>query len=279
LPRQFNHNQRHAVETGCRFFNNSRDLSLKEGKTMLWFTKDLCGYFTYTINGGKLGRVHTFYFNSRTWTIYNVAIDLGERVLDSGEWIPGRKVIVPATMLGQPSQTDNLLPLRLTMEQLERCPDMETPVPDFNQRGVLALDRFRPTGYGNGIMALDVSTIGLHSPPVMESPTPSRDKQMAWAEAGRHNNPYHFSTEDVIGYHIQALDGEMGHVEDFLIDLQTWGIDSMIVDTRNWLPGKKVMVALQWVDVIASDESKVYVDLPCDIIKNSPRVNLAALAT
>ena len=42
------------------------------------------------------------------------------------------------------------------------------------------------------------------------------------------------------GYHVQALDGEIGHVEDFLVDEVSWGILSVVVDTSNWWFGKKV---------------------------------------
>ena len=46
----------------------------------------------------------------------------------------------------------------------------------------------------------------------------------------------------MIGYHIEATDGEIGHVEDFLVEDSSWAIRYMIVDTRNWWPGRKVLV-------------------------------------
>ena len=72
------------------------------------------------------------------------------------------------------------------------------------------------------------------------------------------------------GYHIQATDGELGHIEDFIIDEQTWAIRYLIVDTRNWWPGKKILLAPQWIDRVSWNESKVFVNLPRETIKQAP---------
>ena len=72
------------------------------------------------------------------------------------------------------------------------------------------------------------------------------------------------------GYHIQAADGEIGHVEDFIIDDETWAIRYLIIDTRNWWPGKKVLVSPQWIERVSWSESKVFVNLPRETIKQSP---------
>jgi len=74
----------------------------------------------------------------------------------------------------------------------------------------------------------------------------------------------------VTGYHIEATDGDIGHVEDFIIDDETWEIRYMVVDTRNWWPGKKVLIAPQWIDRVSWDDSKVYVNLSREAIKNAP---------
>ncbi|MDD2321401.1 MAG: PRC-barrel domain-containing protein [Geobacteraceae bacterium] len=78
------------------------------------------------------------------------------------------------------------------------------------------------------------------------------------------------STRVVSGYHIQAEDGEIGHVEDFIIDDETWAIRYLIVDTQNWWPGKKVLVSPQWIERVSWTESKVFVNLTLEDIKQSP---------
>ncbi|HEY5505426.1 MAG TPA: PRC-barrel domain-containing protein, partial [Sedimentisphaerales bacterium] len=78
------------------------------------------------------------------------------------------------------------------------------------------------------------------------------------------------STSAVSGYHIQAADGEIGHVEDFIIDDETWAIRYLIIDTRNWWPGKKVLVSTQWIERVSWSESTVFVNLLRETIKQSP---------
>ena len=75
------------------------------------------------------------------------------------------------------------------------------------------------------------------------------------------------STHAVSGYHIQALDGEIGHVEDFIIDDETWAIRYLMVNTHNFWPGRKVLISPQWIENVSWDESKVFVNLSRDAIK------------
>lgn len=68
----------------------------------------------------------------------------------------------------------------------------------------------------------------------------------------------------------RSLDGEIGHVDDFIIDDETWTIRYLVVDTRNWLEGKKVLVSPQWIERVSWSESKIHVNLPLDAIKEAP---------
>jgi hypothetical protein len=96
---------------------------------------------------------------------------------------------------------------------------------------------------------------------------------------GKAWDPHLRSVHAVSGYHIQAADGEIGHVEDFLIDDETWAIRYLIVNTRNWWPGKKVLVSPQWIERVSWTESKVFVNLSREIVKQSPEYVEEALLT
>jgi len=74
----------------------------------------------------------------------------------------------------------------------------------------------------------------------------------------------------VTGYHIQATDGAIGHVEDFILEEETWAIRYLVIDTRNWWPGKKILISPQWIDRVSWNESKVFVNLSGETIKQSP---------
>jgi hypothetical protein len=81
------------------------------------------------------------------------------------------------------------------------------------------------------------------------------------------------SMKDVTGYTIQATDGEIGHVDDFLVDDDAWNIRYIVIDTRNWLPGKKILVAPQWIANVDWKNSNVYVNLSREAIKSGPEFN------
>jgi hypothetical protein len=71
-------------------------------------------------------------------------------------------------------------------------------------------------------------------------------------------------------YYIHARDGDIGHVADFLLDAATWMIRYMVVDPRNWLPGRTVLVSPQWIDDISWSENMVRLDLLKQQIREAP---------
>ena len=87
---------------------------------------------------------------------------------------------------------------------------------------------------------------------------------------GDSDDPHLRSTKDVDGHAIEALDGEVGHVEDFVIDDEDWTIRYLIVGTRNWWPGKRVLIATRSVDRISWADSTVYLRLKRETIQRSP---------
>ena len=81
------------------------------------------------------------------------------------------------------------------------------------------------------------------------------------------------------GYFIHAADGEIGHVADLVIDDEAWAIRYLVVDTRNWWPGQKVLVSPTWIDRISWRESKVFITLSRKAIQESPAYTEEALLT
>jgi hypothetical protein len=78
------------------------------------------------------------------------------------------------------------------------------------------------------------------------------------------------SGAEVVGYSIEAADGPIGHVDDFLIDDRPWAIDAMVVDTRNWLPGKKVLVPPRAIGDIDWDQRQVKVRMTRENLQHAP---------
>lgn len=62
----------------------------------------------------------------------------------------------------------------------------------------------------------------------------------------------------VMGYALETEDGEIGHVEDLLVDDTDWVIRYLRVDTKNRWAGQSVLVAPQWLTEVTRDEAKKF---------------------
>ncbi|MBN1991100.1 MAG: PRC-barrel domain containing protein, partial [Anaerolineae bacterium] len=89
------------------------------------------------------------------------------------------------------------------------------------------------------------------------------------------DDPHLRSFWEVLGYHIQARDGEIGHVEDFVVDDEIWVMRYLVIDTKNWWPGKKVLIAPQWIENFDWQKAHVHINLNRETIKNSPEFDPA----
>jgi hypothetical protein len=80
----------------------------------------------------------------------------------------------------------------------------------------------------------------------------------------------------VTGHHIEATDGEIGHVEDFLLDDETWAIRYLVVDTSNWWLGHKVLVAPRWITAVSWHDGKVSANVTRQAVKDAPPYDAGA---
>ena len=76
------------------------------------------------------------------------------------------------------------------------------------------------------------------------------------------------------GFHLHATDGEIGHVDDFLVDAG-WNIRYLVVDTSNWIGGKSVLIAPVAIEKIDVEAQEIRVKLTRSQIEQSPSVETA----
>ena len=94
---------------------------------------------------------------------------------------------------------------------------------------------------------------------------------------GETGDPTLHGVQDVTGYYIHARDGDIGHVEDFLISTPDWAIRYLIVDTKNWWPGKHVLVAPTWASGISWSERAVTLEMTREQIEQAPEYDPDAI--
>jgi hypothetical protein len=219
---------------------------------MLSNAKTLKGYKLNSLDG-EIGKVKEFYFDDRFWTIRYL-------VADTGRWLTGRQVLICPYALVAVSKGEQHITISLTKKQIEDSPSLNTDKPVSRQ--------FEESYYG--YYGYPLYWGGLYSWGTYEYIERDRRKWQAPSQCEKAWDPHLRSTHAVSGYHIQAADGEIGHVEDFVIDDETWAIRYLIVDTHNWWPGKKVLVSPQWIERVSWDENKVFVNVSRETIKQAP---------
>lgn len=221
---------------------------------MLSKAKTLEGYKLANLDG-EIGKVKGFYFDDAYWTIRYL-------VADTGNWLTGRQVLISPYSLTAIVKEKHHITLNLTKKQIENSPPLSSDKPVSQQ---FETDYF---GYYGLPMYWSGSCMwGAYPYPYLE---PNREEQTETDPEEKAWNPHLRSIREVTGYHIHAADGELGHIEDFIIDDKTWAIRYLIVDTRNWLPGKKILLTPQWIDRVSWSESKVFINLPCETIRQAP---------
>jgi sporulation protein YlmC with PRC-barrel domain len=230
---------------------------------MLDKAKTLTGYSLQTPDGETIGNIKEFHFDDRHWSIRYL-------VVDTGNWLTGRQVLISPYALVAVNPDHQNIVAHLTKKQIEASPTVATDKPVSRQREEELHSYYGWSPYWS---------MGPYAG--VGYPVPSSLSEMGGAGTGAAakptGDPTLRSMQQVRGYHIQGMDGEIGHVEDFVIDDETWAIRYLIVDTRNWWPGKKVLVSPQWIERVSWSESKVFVNLSRDAIKESPEYTAESL--
>lgn len=209
----------------------------------------------YTLRSGdeEIGRVIEFYFDDRHWTIRYL-------VADTGHWLTGRQVLISPYALVAVNREAQQIVIDLTRKQIEGSPSLNTHKPVSRQ-----FEDAYYAYYGWPMYWGGPHTWGAY--PYIERDCSNWKKATHGAKAQDHHLR---STNEVSGYHIHASDGEIGHVDDFVVDDETWAIRYLIIDTRNWWPGRRVLLSPKWIERVSWHESRVFVNLSREAVKRSP---------
>jgi len=200
---------------------------------------------------GEIGRVKDFYFDDQNWVVRYV-------VADTGSWLSERKVLISPHALGRPDRTGRLLVVNLTRQQIERSPSMESHKPVSRQ-----YEEEYHRYYGWPYYWQGERLWGLSGFPVLESRSqPFPTEQARTAAPSRDRADVHlWSTRAVQGYHLEARDGTIGHICDFMMDDQNWAISQLVIKTGHRFSGREVQIPTSEVQRISYEKSTVYVNL------------------
>lgn len=214
---------------------------------------------------GDVGSIEDFLFDDSTWTIRYF-------VVDTGPWLFGREVLISPQAVGQMQAEDDFLPVNLTKEQVKNSPEVDLDQPISRQMEEAMQAHY---GWQNYWMSLPLGTnAGAVTTPPPGAPAETPDDTVVNAPG----DPHLRSVDEVVGYDIVARGGDVGRVDDFMVDDADWTIRYMVVDTSNWLTGKEVLIAPEWVEHFDWESAEVTVSLTRQQIKDSPGYEPAALS-
>ena len=232
---------------------------------MLRRVDDLRG-FTIAATDEEIGSVDDFYFDDKTWSIRYL-------IVDTGPWLVGKQVLISPTAVEAPVWEAKILPVNLTKEQVENSPGIGVDQPVSRQHEIDLHNHYGWPGYWYAAPGMAAPMSGVYpaaippaavATPVDEQADPGEGKEEAQSD------PHLRSVQEVLGYNIHATDGSIGHVEDFFASESDWRIRYVLIDTRNWLPGRKVLVGTDWIDRIDWTERGLFVKVTQEQVRNSP---------
>ena len=233
--------------------------------------------FEIQAKDGSLGTVSDFLFDDSTWKVRWL-------VVDTGRWLRGRKVLIHPSAVVSTGHEERELHVALTKVQVEESPDVMQDRPVSRQMendlygyygwdplwggGMFGAGTYGGSMYGGGMGAI---ASPLSSPAYFGA---GAVREAERGGAGRDDGDPHLrSVAEVTGYHVHATDGDIGHVQDLLVDDATWGIRYIIVNTSNWWVGQHVLISPYAVKDVDWPERHIRLDLTRDKIKASPSWN------
>lgn len=220
---------------------------------MLRSAKKVIGYGIQATDG-KIGNVVDLTVGARDWRIRHV-------IVDTGNWLPGARVLLSTESMEPPDWWSGKLPVQLDRDQVRAAPglgadvaDITTPAQLGNLHAHFGWSTFWPAG--------PVINPGVYEREVV---APSV-KETVRNESAR----VAYTVAEISGYDVRARDGEIGDVKDLIMEDEDWKVRYLVVGTGKWLPGKKVLLSTDWIEMCDWGESSVLVDVARASVKECP---------
>lgn len=213
--------------------------------------------FSMRATDGEIGKVEEFYFDDNTW-------DIRYLIVTTGSWLFGRSVLISPVAIQSVDWGREDFPVNLTKDQISNSPGTDLHQPVSHQHEIALYEHYTWQPYWTiGFYA--GAQWGIMPPPALKKiSTPDEN-----ATIQKEKNDEHLrSTERIAGYHIHASDGEIGHVNDFIIDDESWKVLYIVVDTNNWIGGKKILVSVKHIKEINWENVQVIIDISKAAVKD-----------
>lgn len=212
--------------------------------------------WTIESTDGEIGKVNDFLFDDERWAVRYL-------VVDTGDWLNNRRVLLSPVSFDGIERDRKRLRLNVTRNQVKSTPEVDLTRPISRRYEATYYNYYGYPVYWGGS-----SLWGAGAQPQ----DLSRAKPAGILDLSRYSEgEYHLKrVSEVLGFHVRALDGEIGHVDDFLVDDDSWAIRYLLADTSNFLGGKWVLVSPEWARGVDWNGLTINVDMNKEQVKKSP---------
>lgn len=229
---------------------------------MLFRTEFLRGLEAHALDG-EVGQIVHVYFDDREWTVRYF-------IVNTGGWLARHQSLISPTAVVRLDWAEGVLALNLTREQVRSSPPAEASLPVSRQIELELHEHYGWKPYWG------MSRAYYPLVAAVESQDLSRDRVRPTRPLLDQEFDHRLrSAHTVRGYHIAAQDSGRGHVDDFLINDDDWSIHYLVVATRNWLPGRRVVVPTEAVAGISAMEKRVWLEFGEDELLSRPELREA----
>lgn len=225
--------------------------------------RDITALTLHAIDG-QVGSVEDLYFDEQTWKVRYLTVD-------TGRWLLGRNVLIAPIAVERIDDTHAAIWINLRKDQIEQAPSIDKLRPISRLYEEAYYKHFQWAPYWELHAGKLTGTIPGSEQPLMNDDEPLIPESTEQS---------HFrSSLEVTGYGIRARDGEIGHIEDLVVDDEDWIVRYVEVDTRNWLPGKKALVQTGRIEQIDWPSRSVAMSLTRHAIQSAPPYDPSQLIT
>ena len=222
---------------------------------------------------GAIGHVKDFYFDDSAWVVRYL-------IVETASWLFSRKVLISPISMGRPDWGAKTLPVSITREQVKNSPEIDTKKPVSRQHETGYLDYYGyPLYWGGGGLWGAGSYPNLILPGYAgfgsaEAARSEAENAYARTEASQereheHDDRHLRSCHAVMGHRVHAVDGDIGHVQGFLVDDETWAIRYVVVNTSNWWPGHEVNIPCEWIKDVSWPDASITVDRTTEAVRDA----------
>jgi uncharacterized protein YrrD len=208
---------------------------------------------------GEIGSFQQIYFDDQEWRVRYL-------VVHTGTWLFGRSVLIAPRAVAAIDTDGERISVDLPRDEVEGSPplDFEEPLSRHYEEAYHRFYGWAPYWLGPGFGGVPPAI-----PPMMGVEEPVRQLPC----------PHLRGSDEVTGYGVSTKNGRLGHVEDILIDDESWTLRYIEVDTRRWWPGKRVLIAPTWIEAIGWPEREISLTLNRDTLREAPEYDPSVTIT